>query len=164
MGGRGSGGHRPGSGAKGNQVVDFTQPVDAVDPPADLEADALVVWERIAPFAIQARTLVAATVDRFLLLCRQVVIERQMAKKIETDGWTYVAVTVDGAGQERETLKAHPLCAAHRNMMQRVEAGMAAFALAPMGKAMSAGKKQEKPQSALERLQAQRGSGIRAVS
>jgi hypothetical protein len=112
--------------------------------------------------ALEARTLVPATADRFHLLCRQVVIERSMAAQIEKDGWTYVAVTVDGAGQERETLKAHPLVAAQRNMMQRIEAGMAAFTLAPMGKPMR-GRVQEKPKSALERLQSQR-SGIRAVS
>ncbi len=87
-----------------------------------------------------------------------------MSDQITKDGWTYVAVTVDGAGQERETLKAHPLCAAQRNMMQRIEAGMAAFALAPMGKPMRPTKPQEKAKSALEKLQSQRQSGIRAVS
>lgn len=81
-----------------------------------------------------------------------------MADKIMTDGWTYIAVTVDGAGQERQTLKAHPLCGAQRGMMQRVEAGMLAFRIAPTGKPIVTTK--EKPKSALERLQAQR---LRAV-
>lgn len=84
-----------------------------------------------------------------------------MADKIATDGWTYIAITIDGAGNERETLKAHPLCGAHRGMMQRVESGMAAFKLAPMGKAIAAPVK-EKPKSALQQLQAQRPH-IRAV-
>lgn len=161
MGGRGSGGQRPGSGAKGEAAVDFTQPIEPVAPPDGLEPDVLAVWERLAPLALEARTLVVATVDRFVLLCRQIVMEHDMAAKIKADGWTYVSVTVDGAGQERETLKAHPLCASQRNMMQRIEAGMVAFALAPIGKPMR-GKVQEKPKSAFERLQAQRS--IRAVS
>lgn len=143
--------------------MDQTQQIDAVGPPEDIEDEALTVWNRLAPFALSARTLIPATADRFLLLCRQVVMERDMAEKVKADGWTYVSVTVDGAGQERQMLKAHPLCAPHRNMMQRIEAGMAAFQLAPMGKAMAPKGNQEKPKSALERLQAQR-STIRAVS
>ena len=77
-----------------------------------------------------------------------------MSAKLLAEGWTYIAVTVDGSGQERETLKAHPLCGPHRGMMQRVEAGMSAFRLAPMGKPLVAQK--DKAKSTLEALQARR--------
>lgn len=161
MGGHGSGGMRPGSGDKGYTPIDETEPIEPIEPPDGLDGDELVVWHTLAPFALENRTLVPATVERFVLLCRQVVIERAMSKKIAEDGWTYLSVTIDGSGQERNSLKAHPLCGAQRGMMQRVEAGMTAFRLAPTGRPMPT-KPKEKTKSALERLQAERG--IRAVS
>lgn len=81
-----------------------------------------------------------------------------MAAQILADGMTYIAVTVDGAGQERESRKAHPLIGPHRGMMQRVEAGMVAFRLGPIGKVIATPK--EKAKSALEALQEKR---LRAV-
>jgi hypothetical protein len=90
------------------------------------------------------------------LLCQAIVQERAMSQKLLEDGLTYIAVTVDGTGQERNTLKAHPLCGPQRGMMQRIESGMAAFRLAPMGKALPATQRSNKPKSALEKLQAQR--------
>lgn len=159
MGGLGSGGHGA-VGAKGKLDVDETQPIEPIDPPSDLGADVLAVWQTLAPLALEARTLVPATVSRFVLLCRQMVLERQMSQKIAEDGWTYIAVTIDGSGTERQQLKAHPLCGAQRGMMQRIEVGMTAFRLAPIGKPMPT-KPKEKPKSAFERLQAERS--IRAV-
>lgn len=131
-----------------------------VAPPVGLAEDQVAVWTRLAPLAVAQKTLTATTSERFRLLCKAIVMEASMADKIATDGWTYISTTVDGAGNERETLKAHPLCGPHRGMMQRIEAGMVAFKLAPIGKALSQPVK-EKPQSALERLQAR--ANIRSV-
>jgi hypothetical protein len=154
MGGRGSGGH-PGAGRKPTEELGDVVPVTM---PEDLSAAEQAAWNRLAPKALQRGTLTPETVDRFALLCRASVMECSMAAKIQQDGWTYIAVTVDGSGQERETLKAHPLCGAHRGMMQRVEAGMLAFRIAPIGKPLVAAK--VKAKSALEELQARR---LRAV-
>lgn len=154
MGGRGSGGH-PGAGRKPAEELGEVVPVEM---PEDMSDPEKAVWGRLASRALQRGTLTPETADRFALFCRASVMERSMAAKIEQDGWTYIAVTVDGSGQERETLKAHPLCGAHRGMMQRVEAGLLAFRLAPIGKPLVAAK--VKAKSALEELQARR---LRAV-
>jgi hypothetical protein len=100
--------------------------------------------------------LTPATAHRFRLLCQAVVMERQMSERILKDGLTYVAVTIDGSGQERDTLKAHPLCGPQRGMMQRVETGMISFRLAPVGRPIEP-PQQEKPKSALSLLKDQRG-------
>lgn len=158
MGGLGSGGH--GSAGRKPAEVGFTdQPLPDVPVPADLTSEELAVWQELAPHAREQRTLIPATSSRFRLLCRAVVLERKYEAKILEDGLTYLAVTVDGSGQERETLKAHPLCGAHRGMMQRVESGMVAFRLAPLGKPLAA-TAVEKPKSALEQLQSR---NLRAV-
>ena len=150
MGGRGSGG-QPGMGRKPQEDL---QEAKAVEPPAGMSEDEATVWNELAPNALQRGTLTPETAARFRLLCRAVVMEQAMSAKLLAEGWTYIAVTVDGSGQERETLKAHPLCGPHRGMMQRVEAGMSAFRLAPMGKPLVAQK--EKAKSTLEALQARR--------
>lgn len=168
MGGNGSGGARPNAGRKpkdrllrgidggaGHRPVPASSstavaPVERFDAPDDLTPEQLKVWETLAPHAFEARTLTKGTAERFRLLCKAVVMEAQMAAKIVEDGWTYVAVTVDGAGQERESLKQHPLCSAHRGMMQRVEAGMTAFRLAPMGKELFV--REEAPVNPLSRF------------
>ena len=154
MGGRGSGGH-PGAGRKPAEELGEIVPVEM---PQGMSEAEQTVWARLAPKALQRGTLTPETSDRFALFCRASVMEQSMAAKIQADGWTYISVTVDGSGQERETLKAHPLCGAHRGMMQRVEAGMLAFRIAPIGKPLVAGK--VKAKSALEELQARR---LRAV-
>lgn len=160
MGGRGSGG-RPGMGRKPEEQVTDTEALPPVDPPDWMELDVRKVWDGLELLARQQRTLSADTAERFALLCRAIVMERKMAAKILEDGLTYIAVTVDGAGQERQLLKAHPLCSPQRGMMQRIEAGLTAFRLAPMGKPL-AGRAKDKPKSALETLQAQRAN-LRAV-
>ena len=125
--------NRAGSGRPAKTVIPETAPED-VPVPDGLSDEARVVWERLAPFALQERTLVPQTADRFSLLCQTIVLERQMATKMMDDGLTFIAVTVDGAGVQHDTLKAHPLCAQQRGMLQRVETGMMSFKLAPMGR------------------------------
>ena len=65
------------------------------------------------------------------------VIKRAMWAQIDHEGLTYFKVTVDGAGTEHRELRAHPLLAQHRGMMQRVEVGLARFRLAPAGKELA---------------------------
>src|SRR5262245_20105973 len=135
MGGHGSGGLRPGSGRRTDYVdVGGEETLVDVPVPDGLNADATQVWQELAPYARDKRTLKPETARRFRLLCEAIVLEQKMRSKIEEDGFTYVAVTVDGAGQERQSLKAHPLCGPQRGMMQRIETGMLAFRLAPDGR------------------------------
>lgn len=57
-----------------------------------------------------------------------------MRETLDSQGLTFIQVTVDGAGQEQQTLKAHPLMAPYRQLTKSVEALLARFCLAPFGK------------------------------
>lgn len=129
MGGKGSGGHRVGSGRKSKafalKVLHGTASrserkaakkhtavaVDEFDAPNDLTTTERLVWLRLAPPAFAARTLTRATEYQFIILCRNIVLEREIAADVELRG---------GAN--------------HRGIIQRVDAELARFCLAPMGK------------------------------
>jgi hypothetical protein len=150
------GGRRPGAGAKpksereralsgarshkpgrvlahpGAQTEDpSTDPgaVDEFDAPDDLTTDERNVWLELAPFAFRNRTLTKATSLSFRMLCRNVVIEREMGAKVMDRG-----------------------TANHRGMIQRVDAELLRFNLSPCGKAMIDPKPVEKPANPLEKF------------
>lgn len=130
MGGIGSGGTRPGSGAKpksdAERVLHGTasaeqrkraeKPVEVeeFDAPDDLTLEERLVWMRLAPHAFKARTLTPGTEFRFVRLCQQIVLEQALMRDVEQRG---------GANQ--------------RGVTQRVDAGMVAFGIAPLGKPMA---------------------------
>jgi phage terminase small subunit len=145
MGGKGSGGARVGAGRRAKTQAEHVlagtaapvpsalppappAPIADVPPPADLPLDQLALWQQLAPFALEARTLTPATALAFRDLCEAIVVKRALLAEIQKDGWTRNPVS----GK-----KAHPLLGHHRGMMQRVEAGMARFKLAPIGKELS---------------------------
>lgn len=129
-------------------------PFPEVEIPGGLLPEVVEVWERLAPFAIRERTLTPQTADRFALLCRAVIRERQMDAKIQDDGFTVINITTDVASSEQHRqIKPHPLLSAQRGMMQRVEAGLAAFKLAPTGRPIPPTDRGDKPKNALEALQ-----------
>lgn len=138
MGGVGSGGRRPGSGAKpkaerlraldGNaghrKVLPGPGPAQAAVPPPvveefdapnDLTVDEWLVWLELAPFAFRNRTLTAATSLGFRLLCQNIVLMRRYAMSVQDAG---------GAN--------------HRGLIQRVDAELLRFNLAPCGKPLVA--------------------------
>lgn len=103
-------------------------------PPKDLPDDQREFWKRNAPLAIGAGTLTNQTEPSFRLMCELDAETRATKETLDKDGRTYIKVTVDGAGQEHQELKAHPLTSSYRQLAQRVEAMMARFGLAPFGK------------------------------
>ncbi len=103
-------------------------------PPKDLPPEQHAFWRTYAPLAITAGTLTAQTAGSFRLLCELNAEKAATKAVLETDGRTYIKVIVDGAGQEHQELKAHPLTGSYRQLAQRVEALMARFSLAPFGK------------------------------
>jgi len=157
MGGRGSGGARMGAGAKSkgarilalqggrirsegakiSQEAERT-PLPEVSQPESLSEAEKAVWVELAPHALEARTLTPGTVAAFRDLCEAIVLKRMMLAEILTDGLTTTKVTLQmdekGGGLQSVEKKAHTLLAQHRGMMQRVEAGLQRFRLAPMGK------------------------------
>lgn len=145
MGGKGSGGARVGAGRKpkdpiarwlgGNAGKRGGPPKSPPAPgalpllaaPRTLLAEERAVWNRLAPRAAATRTLTEDTAPAFQVLCEGIVLLEQLREALRTDGLTVMA-----DGQK----KAHPLLAAHRGMMQRVEAGFLRFRLSPFGKAV----------------------------
>lgn len=127
------GGRRPGAGAKPKSARDRAisgvpahrgrvlahlpaaapAPVEVFDAPADLLPAERVIWVALAPFACEQRTLTKATSLAFRLLCRNIVIENEMALAADARG-----------GSD------------HRGMIQRVETGMLRFNVSPCGKAL----------------------------
>lgn len=126
MGGKGSGGARTGSGPKpkarsqkwlagtgARKRPPAPVAVDEFDATNDLSPDERHVWMRLAPHAFKARTLTPATEYQFVMLCRNIILERELALDLKQVG---------GAN--------------HRGIIQRVDAELARFGLAPMGKPM----------------------------
>jgi hypothetical protein len=127
MGGKGSGGQRTGAGRKSKAAIEHwlagsksragkpaaRVTVDEFDAPNDLTTEERNVWLRLAPHAFKARTLTPGTEYQFVMLCRNILLERRIAVNVEQVG---------GAN--------------HRGIIQRIDAELARFALAPMGKPM----------------------------
>lgn len=132
MGGTGSGGRRVGSGKKRTSDLEHAiagttlklahvlthpnaptavAPIETFDPPKTLKGIARQVWLELAPHAFEARTLTRATELGFVILCRNVALERRLAGKTTT------------AGRSN-----------HRGMIQRVDAELSKFCLSPFGK------------------------------
>lgn len=106
-------------GHRARPLVDAAPPAAAgplapVDPPPGLTAPVRKLWDELAPHALGERTLTPATAAAFELLCRQILLERKLSRSPDRGG------------------------SAHRGMMQRVEAGLSRFRLAPTGKATPA--------------------------
>jgi hypothetical protein len=140
-----NGGRRPGAGAKPKNAalrsIDggaskagafpgdsgaVIAPIQMFEPAEDLPLEVRQVWMDLASFCFQNRTLTRATELSFVLLCRNIVLERQLAEK-------------------------EPGSPGHRGMIQRVDAELLRFNLAPCGKPMYE-LVQEKPVSPLERF------------
>lgn len=129
------------SGAAGNieSTPDSHRP-PPIEPPKDLTPAERQAWEVLAPAATAAGTLVATTAADFRELCRLHVHVAQAHAEFTKVGWNEYGLKLERA---------------YRGAVQRLEAKMRAFRLAPIGKEI-APPAQEKPKSALEILQAQR--------
>ena len=149
MGGKGSGGRRTGAGRKPklaavpapvkppstNSDAGGAEPFEEFDAPDDLTREERAVWLKLAPHAFQRRTLTRATAYQFELLCRNIVLERRQASDPEQVG---------GAN--------------HRGLIQRVDAELLRFDLAPNGKPHGQVGAPEKPKTNLEKLKERRAA------
>lgn len=165
MGGRGSGGH-PSTGPKpADQWVDEGE-FPAVHAPEDLSIEARAVWERLSPRARERRTLTTATAEDFGQLCKAIVFADKLEAKVVAEDFETTKVTLQmdaaGGGLQNVEKKKHHLLSELRGWRQFISGRLASFRLSAMGKPVAPAATKEKPQSALEALQAQRPA-IRAV-
>jgi phage terminase small subunit len=129
------GGARVGSGAKPQvHTIPGTKDPELATPPEDMPEDEQGFWRNYAPLAIEKGTLTTHTVAAFRLLCELDAEKRKTRSHLDTQGRTFIKITVDGAGVEHQELKAHPLTGAYGRIAKAVEALMARFGLAPFGK------------------------------
>lgn len=164
MGGKGSGGHRVGAGrrrqgqaagelkgsrrararTKGNQnnqtapnqteqaataaqpTPDRLESVLIPDPPGSLTLDELAEWNDLAPRAAKVGTLTDDTKFALRDLCQARVLKDRLLRKVSDHGDVVMA--------SNGNLAAHPLLTRFTTLLQRVEAGMMRFKLAPIGK------------------------------
>jgi hypothetical protein len=139
MGGPGSGGRRAGAGHPRGRGATYSNGSGAgaagaaganddagdVAPPDNLTLAQLAVWQDLAPLAIEEGTLTRATAQAFRDLCEAIVLKSTLLRQAENDG-----LVLHGP----QGKKAHPLLSQYRGLMQRVEAGLSRFNLAPAGK------------------------------
>ena len=105
-----------------------------LEPPDGLPPDQVPYWREYAPLAVRQRTLTEQTVPSFKLLCELEAEKRATKETIDRDGRTYIKCVVDGAGNEHQELKAHPLKRDYASLAKDVDRLMARFKLAPFGK------------------------------
>lgn len=153
MGGKGSGGRRPGAGRKPkaahlraldggankrapkilpttNRTASSADAIDEFHAPDSLTREQRDVWMSLAPHAFANRTLTRATAYGFELLCRNIVLEQDLARDVELRGGPN-----------------------HRGLIQRIDAELLRFNLAPCGKPMAEpASEPAKPTSPLDRF------------
>lgn len=84
------------------------------------------MWNELAPLAEKEGTLTDSTRMALRDLCEAIVLKRKLLRAIGDEGLTVFSMQGSKA--------AHPLLTQFRGLMQRVEAGMLRFKLAPIGK------------------------------
>lgn len=136
------GGARVGAGRKPKKTLDFPV-IDggksdacliAAEPPAELPDPHKKHWRLNAHLAIQRGTLTLQTEPQFRTLCRIEAEIEATDTTIEADGRTFIKTTVDGAGQEHQELKAHPLLSHYRALLKQQQSLFKDFMLGPFGK------------------------------
>jgi hypothetical protein len=171
MGGHGSGGARAGAGQKpktrtrrggrdipGLRAVPGSRggrseaplvpepPAEEIQPPDRLTPKELEYWHELGPHAIEAGTLVPATVAPFVLLCKCLVMVDEMHATMLNEGLTVIKFVITEEGSQEEK-KVHPLLSPYRNMVQRIESLAVKYKVCALGKPMDvdAPKKKSKP-------------------
>jgi len=85
--------------------------IRGMDVPEDLTPEECAIWRRLAPYALEARTLTKATAEAFADLCRNRALMLRFAKS-----------GAEAGGPN------------HRGLLQRVQSQMKDFSLSPFGK------------------------------
>lgn len=91
-------------------------------PPAHLEADEVAIWQHYAPLLAADGRLSPKSIDALARYCTAVVQVRTLRAALRASAPVIISTTVDGAGNEREIVKANPLDAMLRSWMDKARA------------------------------------------
>lgn len=104
------------------------------EPPADMPESQARYWRQWAGQSHRRGMLDADRVAGFALLCRTAAEADEFLEVIREQGLTYKKVTIDGAGQQHEEIRSHPILSHYRGHLHRMEQLMARYGLAADGK------------------------------
>ncbi len=150
------GGARVGAGRKPRRALEFPvfdgglSGAVSTQPPEDLPEAQRPHWVRYAKLAISRGTLTENTEPAFRLLCQTEAEIAVTQKTIDADGRTFIKCTVDGAGNEHQELKGHPLLSHYRSLLKSQQNLFEKFMLGPFGKPIAT-----RPRSAVDQQKAQ---------
>lgn len=125
--------------------------VEMPQPPGNLTLDELAEWNDLAPRAAKQGTLTDDTQWSLVDLCRARVLLTKLLRDVDRMG----NVVVNGNGN----LSANPLLARYTTLLQRVDAGMMRFRIAPMGKELTEPEKPADPFAEFDGAPATAGDG-----
>lgn len=112
---------------------------EPIPPPEHLSEAKRAVWERFAPQAHAIGTLIPGKEGGFELLCDVTAKYEAIERIIDTEGWTYLKVTIDGAGQEHQEQKRHTLWPQLAIFAVRRQQALKEFCLTANGRPSSSG-------------------------
>lgn len=107
--------------------------------PEHLSEAEQVVWERYAPLAQATGLLRPESAPGFEHLCQIVSTYERLKERIDAEGWTFVKVSVDGAGVEHSEEKRHALWSQLQTFAVRRESALRSYGLFANGRAPMSG-------------------------
>jgi hypothetical protein len=117
--------------------------------PEHLSEAERAVWERYAPLAHGAGMLPPAKEPGFEHLCEIVATYQALKQRIDSEGWTFMKVTVDGSGQEHQEEKRHALWSQLQTFAVRRESALRSYGLFANGRPASTGAPSANPWSTI---------------
>lgn len=97
------------------------------------------IWDRYAPLAQATGLLTPEKTPGFEHLCEIVATYDALKIRVDSEGWTYLKVTIDGAGQEHTELKRHALWSQLQTYAVRRESALRSYGLFANGRPSSSG-------------------------
>lgn len=94
-------GHRT---KKQKEKVEFYGPDKPPSIPRDLDDDGRIYWKRL----VKTYMITEADVPEYAYVCQLYSEIKKMEKVIQEEGYFFLKITVDGAGQEHQEKREHP--------------------------------------------------------
>jgi hypothetical protein len=138
----------PAAGGASESVASGIQSVPIL-PPEHLSEAEQEIWGRYAGLAQARGTLGESTAPGFEYLCSVVAQYEALKARVDTEGWTYLKVTIDGAGQEHQEQKKHALWGPLQAFALRREQVLRSYGLLANGRPATTGAPAANPWSSI---------------